>query len=127
MVLLLLAFALSSLIFAQVREIPDSSATTGLGKIFQVTSSQYLNVTVECADSVYAYVQSNSQQVMINVAKPIPELVSTTLIIKNLLPETAYIITKNGNNDLIKTDKSGTYSFDIDLALPQKILVTQNN
>jgi hypothetical protein len=127
MVLLLLAFALSSLIFAQVREIPDSSATTGLGKIFQVTSSQYLNVTVECADSVYAYVQSNSQQVMINVAKPIPELVSTTLIIKNLIPETAYIITKNGNNDLIKTDKSGTYSFDIDLALPQKILVTQNN
>jgi hypothetical protein len=127
MILFLSVFALSSSVFAQIHEIPDSAVTTGLGKIFQVTSSEFLNVTVECSDSVYAYVQSVPQQVMINVAKPIPELQSTTLTVKNLISETTYNITKNGSTDLIITDKSGTYICDIDLSLPQKILITQNN
>jgi hypothetical protein len=116
----------SSAALAQVSENQDSSAVTGVGKVFEITTSEFINVTVESSNDVFAYVQSVPQQITINVAKPAPELNSTTLTIKNLAPETTYKLIKNGIMEEIVADQSGIYSFELDLTLPQKMLITLN-
>ena len=116
-------FAISTAAIAQIHQVPDSSAVNGVGTIFEITNSEYINVTVESSDDVFAYVQSMNQAITINVAKPVPELLSTTLTIKNLSPETSYNFVKNGRHEVITTDEAGVYECTVDLALPQKIQI----
>jgi hypothetical protein len=126
LIVFLFALSLSSTVFAQVSEMPDSSAVTGVGKVFAITTSDYLNVTVESSNDIFAYIQSVPQQVTINVAKPQPEILSTTLTIRNLTPETSYTLIKNGSTEVIVSDDAGVYVCVLDLALPQKMQITTN-
>ena len=121
---LLFLFSLTAATFAQVQELPDSSAVTGVGTTFAITNSDFINVTVESSSNVFAYVQSSGRQISINVAKPEPALLSTTLTIKNLTPETAYNLITNGRLESIVSDESGTYTVNVDLSLPQNLVIT---
>ena len=116
-------FSISSAAIAQINQVPDSSAVNGVGRIFEITNSDFINVTVECSDDVFAYVQSMNQVITINIAKPDPELLSTTLTVKNLAPETGYNLVKNGRLEAITTDETGGYTCEVDLSLPQKMQI----
>jgi hypothetical protein len=120
---LIFALSLSSVIFAQIHEIPDSSAVTGIGKIFAVQNSNFLNIVVESTVDVFGYVQSIPQEITINVAKPEPQIQSTVLTVKKLIPQTSYNLIENGSTEVITTDDSGNYTFEVDLSLPQKIQI----
>lgn len=123
LIALIFVLSLTSMVFGQLHQVPDSSAVTGLGKVFEITNSQFLNITVESSNDIFAYVQSIPQQITINAAKPKPEILSTILTIRNLIPEKNYYLTKNGNTETIVTDKDGVYACDLDLSMPQKILI----
>ncbi len=119
----LLLISLLSMLYAQVYEIPDSSAVTGVGSVFEIKRSEFLNITVESSKTVFAYVQSTNQQIIINVAKPGPEDLTTTLTIKNLTPETSYNLIRNGVSEVIYPDDSGMYQCEVNLTNPQKIMI----
>ena len=116
----------TSSLFAQISEVPDSSAVNGVGKIFTITNSEFINVTVESTSEIFGYVQSIPQKIVINVAKPVPEINATTLTVKNLAAESTYFLVKEGTIEEIVTDENGTYSFDADLAQPAKYLIVMN-
>lgn len=120
---LLFALSFSSATFAQIQEVPDSSAVTGVGKSFEIKTSSFLNITVESTQEVFGYVQSIPREITINVAKPEPQIQSTFLTIKKLSPRTSYNLIKNGIAEIITTDDNGNYSFEADLSLPQKIQI----
>ncbi|MBN1759503.1 MAG: hypothetical protein JW863_14335 [Chitinispirillaceae bacterium] len=120
----LFLLSLSSSAIAQIQEIPDSAAVTGIGNVFEVTTSDFINVRVESSNDIFAYVQSFGQQISINVAKPNPEILSTILNIKNLSPETEYNLVTNGRLETIVSDESGTYTVEVDLSLPKNLVIT---
>ena len=124
LITVLFLLALSSTAFSQIQQIPDSSAVTGVGTVFEITNSDFVNVTVESSNNVFAYVQSFEQQITINIAKPAPEILSTSLMVRNLAPETTYTLIKNGRVEEIVTDESGAYACEVDLSLPQKMIIT---
>lgn len=126
LIVVLFLFSCSSSVFAQIQEVPDSAAVTGVGKVFEVKNSPFINVTVESSNDVFGYVQSLDQEISINIAKPVPELLSTVLTIKNLAPATSYNLIKNGMLNSIMTDEAGTYQCEVDLSLPQKIQITNH-
>jgi hypothetical protein len=121
---LIIAFSLSSVTFAQVHEVPDSSAVTGVGTYFKINSSAFLNIIVESSENVFGYVQSIPQEITINVAKPDADIQSTVLSIRNLTAQTSYNLIKNGIQEVITSDDRGNYTFEVDLSLPQTIQIT---
>lgn len=123
MTFFLLLLSLSSMLYAQVYEIPDSSAVTGVGSVFEIKRSEFLNITVESSKDVFAYVQSINQQIIINVAKPGPEDLTVTLTIRNLTPENGYNLIRNGVSEVIFPDNTGIYQCEVNLTNPQKILI----
>ncbi|HEX2957952.1 MAG TPA: hypothetical protein VHO70_14050 [Chitinispirillaceae bacterium] len=122
----LFALSLSSATFAQIQEVPDSAAVTGVGKIFEIKTSDFLNITVESTNDVFGYVQSILHEITINIAKPEPQIQSTTLTVKNLEPQKSYNLVKNGNSEVMTSDENGSYTFEVDLSLPQKIQIYQH-
>lgn len=121
---LLFVLSLSSVTFAQVQQVPDSSAVTGLGTYFEINNSTFLNIIVESSENVFGYVQSIPQEIKINVAKPDAEIQSTLLTIRNFTAQTSYNLIKNGIPEVITSDERGNYTFEVDLSLPQTIQIT---
>lgn len=122
----LFVLTISSSAIGQVTEVPDSSAVTGVSHLFEITNSAFLNVAVESTQEIFAYIKSVPQEILLNIAKPKPEIQSTTLTIKNLVPETRYNLTRNGETEIIVTDELGAYVCEVDLSQPQKMLITPN-
>lgn len=123
LIAVLFLISVASTVTAQIVEVPDSSAVNGVGKVFQITNSEFINVTVESSNDVFGYIQSIPQQIIINVAKPSPEILTTTLTVSNLVPETNYMLIKNGAFEDIVTDEAGKYVFEVDLSQPQKMMI----
>ena len=87
----------------------------GTGSSFEVTNSDYLNVTLTSSTEITILLSSVSQLISMNISKPVtvPLPYEVTLTITGLLPLTVYFKYDDSyhNLDSITTDANGNYTW----------------
>ncbi|MFP4417516.1 MAG: hypothetical protein ACOC41_05320 [Chitinivibrionales bacterium] len=112
--------------FAQVQQVKDDpAAVIGVGKHFEIAHSEFIDIIVESTNDVLGYVKSAQEKITINIAKPNATVYETSITVRNLTPGETYYLTKNGSTETIIVGETGTHAMDLDLSIPQKMLITK--
>lgn len=93
------------------------------GTFFEVTNSDYLNVSLTSTEEIALFLSSVSQMITMNISPVNGGTTSTTLTISNLLPSTTYYKYEDSyhNLDSLITDANGSYTWTQDLTAPHHV------
>lgn len=94
---------------------PQNGVAEGTGSFFEITNSDYLNVTLASSTDINIFMSSVPQMISMNISKPEATTVpyDVTITITGLLPLTVYFKYEDSyhNLDSITTDANGNYTW----------------
>ncbi|MFC1738697.1 nitrous oxide reductase family maturation protein NosD [Planctomycetota bacterium] len=97
----------------------------GTGTYFEVTDSDYLNVTFESTESVHLFLESVPQMVVMDINAVVEGTTSTQITLGGFEPSTTYYKYEDDyhNEVAFTTDDDGSYSYTQDLSEPHLIFI----
>jgi len=110
---------------AQINTNLFSGATEGIGTHFEITDSNYLNITLDSSERVYVSLESVPETIVIGVIPIASNSASTTITISGLPPNAWLFKYEDNYHNLIqfRTDSNGAYSFAQDTTSPHIIFI----
>lgn len=128
LVIALLFLHHSSTVMAE--EIPDSQlpgTLIGEGTHFELTDSEYLNVTVDSTEPVKLMLESIPEMVTILI-ESVSTATSTKITLSGLLPNTKYYKYEDDyhNPEKFITDANGRYTYVQDISVPHLVFIQAN-
>lgn len=98
--------------------------TTGTGTYFQITDSQYLNITLDSSVPIKLALESVPEIVMMDIAST-SEAASAVITIGGLASNTAYFKYEGDYQNIVEftTDANGGYTYTQDLSRPYTVYI----
>ena len=106
---------------------PSRGLVDGTGTHFEVTDSDYLNVTLDSTESVSLTLHSSPDQIIVAI-RPVSEALSTQVTVGGLPPSTTFYKYEDdaGEPTTFTTDASGNYVFAQDLTAEHLVRIQPN-
>jgi len=126
--ILILSILFSGLIGMGVvfAEVPLSAPgmVEGVGTHFELTSSKYLNITVESAESINLRLESIPEIVTMRIEST-SVATSTVITLGGFVPQTTYYKYEDNyhNLEVFSTDENGRYSYTQDISIPHLVFI----
>ena len=99
----------------------------GTGTAFEITDSEYLNVTLQSSVPITLQLESVPSTVMMFL-EPVEEIPTAQMTVGGLVPSTTYYMYEDNyhNKEAITTDSSGSYTWVQDLSASQQVWIQPN-
>jgi len=109
--------------FPPVFEMPGT--IEGIGTHFEITDSEYLNVSLESSEPIKLRMESIPEMIMMMIEPSVSSTISTQITLSGFNPLTKYYKYEDDYHNLTEfiTDENGSYSYFQDLSKPHFVFI----